>query len=52
MKEENLVPNEKEELSFVFEINEVYKVDGNNEKFFRNTYKLVNDNYLILKFYR
>jgi hypothetical protein len=36
MKEDNQAQAEnKEDMPFMFEINEVYRVDGNNEKFFR-----------------
>jgi len=45
MKEENVQAqaennnNNKEDVPFVFEIHEVYRVDGNNEKFFRPKYR-------------
>ena len=39
MKEENQLANDKLDQPFVFEVNEVFKVDGNNEKFFRNKYR-------------
>jgi hypothetical protein len=39
MKEENKTTNEKEDQPFVFEVTEVFKVDGNNEKFFRNKFR-------------
>ena len=39
MKEENLAVSEKDDQPFVFEVSEVFKVDGNNDKFFRNKFR-------------
>lgn len=49
MKEENqVVAIDKEDAQFTFEVNEAFKVDGNNEKFFKNyRYKKTSLNFFI-----